>query len=79
MTRAELRLDAGTASYPRGVLRGERPKRFFGDFLIGEKVTLRSKSGLESLRLSEKDVQMYNLQYKKDDAEPNWSASSFHL
>ena len=27
----------------RGVPRGERPRRFFGDFLIGEKVTLRSK------------------------------------
>ena len=26
----------------RGVPRGERPRRFFGDFLIGEKVTLRS-------------------------------------
>ena len=28
---------------PRGVPRGERPRRFFGDFLIVEKVTLRSK------------------------------------
>ena len=35
--RADCRLDAGTASYPRGVLRGERPKRFFPPFLIAEK------------------------------------------
>ena len=30
--RAELTLDAGTASYPRGVLRGERPKRVLVPF-----------------------------------------------
>lgn len=29
-----------------GYLGGERPRRFFGDFLIGEKVTLRSKTML---------------------------------
>ena len=31
------------ARRPQGVPRGDRPRRFFGDFLIGEKVTLRSK------------------------------------
>ena len=30
--RADCRLDAGTASYPRGVLRGERPKRVLVSF-----------------------------------------------
>ena len=36
-SRADHSLDAWTASYPREVLRGERPKRFFPRFLIGEK------------------------------------------
>ncbi len=31
-SRAEFRLDAGTASYPREVLRGERPKRVLVSF-----------------------------------------------
>ena len=31
-TRADDGLDAGTASYPRGVLRGERPKWLFAHF-----------------------------------------------
>ena len=35
--RADRRTDAGPASYPGEVLRGERPKRFFPRFLIGEK------------------------------------------
>ena len=36
-SRANHSLDAVPASYPREVLRGERPKRFFPRFLIGEK------------------------------------------
>ena len=35
--RPGLRITAGPAWYPREVLRGERPKRFFPPFLIGEK------------------------------------------
>ena len=35
--RADHRTDAGPASYPGEVLRGERPKRFFPRFLIVEK------------------------------------------
>ena len=56
--RPDLRTTAGPASYHRGVLRGERPKRFFPPFLIGEKwgPAERPRLGRWSLPMkSEKD------------------------
>ena len=56
--RPGLRITAGPAWYPREVLRGERPKRFFPPFLIGEKwgPAERPRLGRWSLPMkSEKD------------------------